>query len=103
MAEGRHIVRKSHKEIKTRCYEDVLNDIRKVAEQQEEIERERERQQRLNTPIYSVEDIHWKYAEYNLSINDKTLKITTPMEVNTFVKLKRDALQLGFDNIIMEV
>ena len=101
MAQGRHIIRKPQKEVRTRCYEDVLKEIRKVAEQQEEIEKERDRIKRLDTPIYSIKDLHWKYAEYSLSINSKTLVINTPMDVNTFVKLKRDALQLGFDNIII--
>ncbi len=101
--EGRHLTKKSTLDYMFRDdYESFINEIKEIAKYNEEIEKAKERKERLKTPICHKEDLNWKYQEYNLSFIDKTLKILTPIEVETFVILKRDALQLGFTNIIIE-
>lgn len=88
-------------EIPSGDYYEILEQIKETARQNEEIEKEKKRQERLNTPVRSIDDMKWKYQEYCLSFIDKTIKLNGPMEVENFVRLKYDALHLGFDNIII--
>ena len=103
MGRKRYLSKKPNGEIKTRCYEDVLEDIRKIAQQQEEVEKERERIKRLNTPTLRLDDLAWKYQEYNFEIKDNTLFIKSPIEVENFIKLKTDAFRFGVKDIKVEV
>lgn len=103
MGKERYLSKKPDGEIKTRGYEDVLQEIKKMAQQQEEVEKERERIKRLNTPALRLDDLAWKYQEYNFEIKDNTLYIKCPIEVENFIKMKIDALRFGIKDIKVEV
>lgn len=74
---------------------------------------EREREQReLNkklyelqcgAPVEDIDDLLWKYEEYNPKIEDNTLYINKPVRMKRFMTLKKDATKCGIDNIRIEV
>jgi hypothetical protein len=99
MGRKRYISKKPEGEVGVRDYEMVLAEIRAVAEQQEELERQRELKRRHDTPIKTMDEFFWKYNEEKPIVENNTLILNKPIEVELFVKMKRDCRQLGITNI----
>ena len=56
-----------------------------------------------SAPVEDVDDLLWKYEEYNPTFEDNILYINQPVNMRRFLTLKKDALKCGIDNIVIEV
>jgi hypothetical protein len=56
-----------------------------------------------SAPVEDIDDLVWKYEEYNVYVENNTLYASKPVNMRRFMTLRRDASKCGIDNIVIEV
>lgn len=81
-------------------------DIATMMKQNKEQE-QRELEEKLynlqcSAPVNDIDDLLWKYEEYNIKLIDDTVIINQPVNYKRFLTLKKDMIKLKLTNVIID-
>lgn len=81
-------------------------DIATIMKQNKEQE-QRELEEKLynlqcSAPVNDIDDLLWKYEEYNIKLIDDTVIINQPVNYKRFLTLKKDMAKLKLTNVIID-
>ncbi len=82
-------------------------DIATIMKQNKEQEH-RELEEKLynlqcSAPVEDIDDLLWKYEEYNIKYINNRIVINQPVAYKRFLTLKKDMKKLGITNILIDV
>jgi hypothetical protein len=81
---------------------DVAGIVRENKEQEQRELEEKLYNLQCSAPVEDIDDLLWKYEEYNIKVIDDTVKINQPINYKRFLTLKKDMTKLGLTNVIVD-
>ena len=81
---------------------DVAGIVRENKEQEQRELEEKLYNLQCSAPVEDIDDLLWKYEEYNIKIIDDTVIINQPVNYKRFLTLKKDMTKLGLTNVIVD-
>ena len=56
-----------------------------------------------SAPVEDIDDLIWKYEEYDITVENNTLYSIIPINIRRFMTMKKDAAKCGIENIVVKV
>lgn len=82
--------------------DDIAEMVKKNKEQEQRELEDRLYKLQCSAPVKDIDDLLWKYEEYNIKLVDDTIVINQPMISKRFLTLKKDMKKLGIKNLIID-
>ena len=88
------------------CINEHTIDVAGIVKENKEQE-QRELEEKLynlqcSAPVRDIDDLLWKYEEYNIKVLEDVVIINQPVAYKRFLTLKKDMTKLGLTKVIVD-